>query len=128
MTPTSGTPRKAPSDKPLTLQVERRESGAVVRLSGSCTMEISSQIRHCLVGLAAERIPVIVLELSGLEFIDSTGLGGIVAAHLKARHHQGSIRLVNPQDAIRDVLQMTRLTKLFPVYADVDRALTDRPG
>lgn len=116
------------SDRPLTIQVERREQAAVVRFSGACTMEVSSQVRHCLVGLTHEKIPLIVLDLSELDFIDSTGLGGIVAAHLKARHHHGVIRMVGLKAPIRELLTVTRLCQLFSEYPDVERALEDRPN
>ena len=73
--------------------------------------------------LAAQRKPVLVLDMADLEFICSLGLGAIISGHLKSRHHQGQIRLVNPQPAVRDVLEKTRLTSLFPIYASVDQAL-----
>lgn len=114
-------------DRPLTIQVERRERAAVVRLSGSASMEVSSQIQHCLVGLASEGVPIIAVDMSELDFIDSTGLGGIVAAHLKARHTRGSVRLVNPRPSIRQELVLTRLTQLFPIFRNVEQALS-APG
>lgn len=61
--------------------------------------------------------------MSDLDFIDSTGLGGIVAAHLRGRHHRSAIRLVNPRPAIREILDVTRLNHLFPVHDTLDAAL-----
>jgi len=120
----AGTPY-GPSNRPLTIQVQREEQYAVVKLSGSCTMEVSDQIRHCLVGLSQEMVRVIVLDLSDLDFIDSNGLGGIIAAHLKSRHHHGTLRVVNPNVAIRDLLAVTRLTQLFTIYPSVAAAVAD---
>lgn len=114
-----------PSDRPLTIQVQRQEHYAVVKLSGSCTMEVSDQVRHCLVGLSQEQVRLIVLDLSDLDFIDSNGLGGIIAAHLKSRHYRGTLRVVNPNAAIRDLLALTRLTQLFTIYPDVATAVAD---
>lgn len=114
-----------PSDRPLTIQVRRQEQYAVVKLSGSCTMEVSDQVRHCLVGLSQEMVRIIVLDLSDLDFIDSNGLGGIIAAHLKSRHYRGTLRVVNPNAAIRDLLAVTRLTQLFTIYPDVESAVAD---
>jgi len=111
------------TDRPLTIQVERHEEAAVIRLGGSCTMEVSSQVRHAIVGLANEEIRLIVLDLSDLDFIDSNGLGGVIAGHLKLRHQRGSIRVVNPSPAITELLGVTKLTQIFPIFPDLASAL-----
>lgn len=111
------------TDRPLTIQVERREEAAVVRLGGSCTMEVSSQVRHAIVGLANELVRLIILDLSDLDFIDSNGLGGVIAGHLKLRHNRGVIRVVNPSPAITELLQVTKLTQIFPIFPDLTSAL-----
>ena len=72
---------------------------------------------------AAEHVPVIVLDLGQMDFICSLGLGAIITGHLKCRHHQGQIRLVNPTEQVRELLETTRLTKLFTVYETVEQAL-----
>ena len=77
------------TDRALTVSVQRTENTAIVTLSGDCTMDVSAQIRHSLVGLAAEEVPLIIVDLSDLDFIDSGGLGGLVAAHIRARRHHG---------------------------------------
>jgi len=66
---------------------------------------------------------VIVLDLSEMDFICSVGLGAIIIGHHKSRRHDGEIRLVNPQPAVRRLLEATRLTKLFPLYAGVEDAV-----
>ena len=73
--------------------------------------------------LADSRIPVIVLDLTEMDFICSAGLAAIISAHLHSRHHRGQIKLVNPQPAVKDLLELTRLTKLFPVHETLDQAL-----
>lgn len=116
-------PGLARTDRPLTIQIERHEDAAVIRLGGSCTMEVSSQVRHAIVGLANEQIRLIVLDLSDLDFIDSNGLGGIIAGHLKLRHNRGIIRVVNPSQAIAELLAVTKLTQIFPIFPDLASAL-----
>jgi anti-anti-sigma factor len=110
-------------DKPFSLSVERQPRGAVVRLRGACTMEVSAQIGERLVALASEPIHLVVLDMSALDFIESTGLGGIVAGYVRARRNQGEVRVVAPPDAIRDLLELTRLTQLLRVFETIDDAL-----
>jgi len=118
----------APLDPPggtrgLTINVERIGDAAVVTLEGACTMEVSTQIQHCLVGLATEKVPAIIVDMTRLDFIDSTGLGGFVAAHLRGRHHGCTIRIVNPQPSIEEILRLTRLAQLFSIHRDLPEAL-----
>ncbi|MFQ5411277.1 MAG: STAS domain-containing protein [Phycisphaerae bacterium] len=110
-------------DTPFTIDVERRDGAAVVRVSGSCTMEVSSKLGDCVKGLASEALNPIILELSTLDFIESSGLGGIVAGYLRARRNHGEIRLVAPSPPILNLLELTRLTQLFGVYPSISEAL-----
>jgi anti-sigma B factor antagonist len=115
-------------DKPFSLSVERRPEGAVVHLSGGCTMEVSAQIGERLVGLASEPVRLVVVDMSALDFIESTGLGGMVAGYVRARRHRGEVRVVAPPHAIRELLELTRLTQLFQVFETVDEALASPPA
>ncbi|MFO0972750.1 MAG: STAS domain-containing protein [Phycisphaerae bacterium] len=110
-------------DEPLSMSVERRAGATVVALRGASTMEQSEEIRARLLAVLEERPGVVVLDLSGLSFIESTGLGSIVAAHIRARRAGAVIRMVNPTPAIRELLRTTRLTELFGVYSDVSAAV-----
>lgn len=109
--------------RPFSLSVERVGDAAVVVLAGDCSMEVSGQIQHNLVNLASQPVRAIVIDMSDLDFIDSVGLGGIVAAHLRGRHHGCTIRFVNPQPAISEILRLTRLNQLFAVHASLEEAL-----
>ncbi len=110
-------------DRPFSIEIERRPNGVIVRLSGSCTMEVSSQLEERLVALASEPPHVLVLELSRLDFIESNGLGGIIAGYLRCRRQQGEVRAVAPQESILALLQLTRLTQLFRIFDTIEEAL-----
>jgi anti-sigma B factor antagonist len=114
-------------DSPFSIEVEQRPGAAVVRLTGSCTMNVAGQIGERLVQIASDAVPLIVLDLSRLDFIESTGLGGIVAGYLRSRRHNGEIRLAAAQPAIRQLLELTRLTQLFRLYESLPAALAGRP-
>jgi anti-sigma B factor antagonist len=113
------------SERPGSLQVKLEEAGQalVVRICGSVSIDEADRLRTELDELAARKAPTMVLDLSKMSFICSSGLGAIISAHIKSRHHQGQIRVVNPQPAVRNLLETTRLIKLFPVYPTVDEAL-----
>lgn len=111
------------SSESLRIEVEPSGPTAIVRLVGSADMNVTDQLRDQLVGLVDAGHHMLVLELSGLKFINSMGLGAIIAAHLRCRHCKTEIRLVSPQPPIRDLLRITRLDRLFPIFDSLDAAL-----
>ncbi len=55
------------------------------------------------------------LDLSQTSFIDSCGLGALVALHKTARSREGKLRLLNPQPQVQQILDLTRLSRIFEV-------------
>lgn len=110
------------ANKPLHLDVAREGNLAVVKVSGSVAMAEAELLREYLERLAAERVPVIVLDLSEMDFISSLGLGAIISGHLKCRHHNGRIKLAGPTRPVCELLETTRLNKLFGIYESVEQA------
>lgn len=109
--------------KTLKLDVASVGSAKVLTISGSATMAEADRIRAKLEKLAAADAPIIVLDLSKLEFIGSAGLGALIVGHLYARRHHGQMRLVNPNSQVLGILETTHLTKIFCIYATVDEAV-----
>ena len=109
--------------KPLRLELETAEGTAVLRVIGSAGVDQAQRLQEKLEELAAKRVPLVVLDLGAMDFISSMGLGAIIAGHLRARRHNGEIRLACPQPAVWQLLETTRLTKLFAVFPSVQEAL-----
>jgi len=110
-------------ETPFSIDVKRLNDTAVVRLAGSCTMTASGRLAECMVTLASERLKLIVVDMGQLDFIESTGLGAIVAGYVRSRRHQGEVRLASPAPEIGHLLEVTRLNQLFRVLPSVDEAL-----
>ncbi len=108
---------------PLKMDVTTYDDAAVLVITGSVSISDADRLQEKLEELAAERTPVIVLDLKEMDFICSAGLGAIIVGHLKCRHHAGQIRLACPAEAVRELLEMTCLTKLFDIYDSVEEAL-----
>jgi len=111
------------ADSELAFDVLQTGPAIVVRISGSAGMREAEQMRAALEELAENKPPLIVLDLSAMDFICSMGLGAIIQSHLRSRHHNGQVRLVNPQPAVLDLLETTRLNKLFQIYPSVEQAV-----
>jgi anti-sigma B factor antagonist len=68
----------------------------------------------------------VVVDLSLLEFLDSTGLGAMIGAHRRATENGGTLRLVVRDGPILRLLNITGLIRVLGVYHTLDDALADR--
>jgi len=64
----------------------------------------------------------LVLDFSEVEFVDSAGLGALVAAYASARHHGARIKLANLTRMLHEQLVITKLSTVFEVYNSLDEA------
>src|ERR1700690_3251096 len=65
----------------------------------------------------------VILNLSGVTYIDSGGLGTLVALYTTARNNGGAIKLANLTQRVGDLLQVTKLVTIFDVYDSEEQAL-----
>lgn len=110
-------------ETPFSINVDRRGDTAIVNLVGSCTMTVSKKLGDSLRDLGGQGLRSIIIDLSSVDFIESSGLGGIVAGYLRAKIHKSEFRLVNPSPDIRKLLEITRLEQLFGIYDSIDAAI-----
>jgi anti-sigma B factor antagonist len=65
-----------------------------------------------------------VVNLEGVDFMDSTGLAVLVGGLKRIKEHNGTMMLTSTKDPILRILSLTGLNKVFPVYESVDAALS----
>ncbi len=80
------------------------------------------KLREQLVELVNDGRPLVV-DMEGVDFLDSTGLGVLVGGLKRVRAHEGSLRLVCNQERILKIFRITGLTKVFPIHTSVDEAV-----
>ena len=84
--------------------------------------EESAHLRDTVKKLIAEQ-KRLVLNLSGVTYIDSGGLGTLVALYTTARNVGGSVKLANLTQRVGDLLQVTKLVTIFDVYDNEQKAV-----
>jgi anti-sigma B factor antagonist len=90
---------------------------SVVELDGRIVLgEESNSLREKLKSLIAAGKRKIVLNMANVRYIDSAGLGALVAGHVSAKTQGASVRLCNLGQKFHEVLQVTRLMTVFDVY------------
>ena len=105
------------------VDVSTRECGGqvVVALRGQLDMAEAAGAAAAFRAVAA-RGPQIIVDLAGLEFIDSSGVAALVRGRNLARQAGGDLLLAAPRQQVLRVLTLTRLVDVFPVHATVAEA------
>lgn len=109
-----------------TLAVSERRFGqtTVLDLEGGITLgDGTATLRRETRRLTAEGRPDILLNLSGVRYVDSCGLGEMVAAQAAARRAGGRVALLGLSPNVREVFAVTRLASVFDIYEDEAGAL-----
>ncbi len=107
---------------------EDREAGrTVVTVSGEVDVATAPALRECLDRVVGLDEGAVVVDLRGVTFIDSTGLGVLIGAHRASSDAGRELRLVLAEPRILKVFEITGLTDLFAIDGSLEEATTD-PG
>ncbi len=97
----------------------------IVRLKGSLTVATAQDFFSQMVSFLEEGETNFLLQMSSVDFIDSTGLGTIVRLGKRVKEASGHLRLSDPQPKILEMFELTRLEKILPIFRTQDEALED---
>jgi anti-sigma B factor antagonist len=96
----------------------------LVAVGGEIDVYTAPKLRERLVAVIDSGSYHLVVDLEGVEFLDSTGLGVLVGALKRVREHQGSLRLVCTRERLLKIFRITGLAKVFTIYPSVEDAST----
>ena len=108
----------------LHIVTKEMDRATVLSLSGRVTLgDESSQLRSTIKQLLAQGKKRLVLDLADVSYIDSAGLGTLVAAYTSARNEGGDVRLAGITKNFSELLNVTKLLTVFNVHDNVPDAL-----
>lgn len=88
-----------------------------VTLTGECDLAVRDEL-HAVLGAAVRASPLVIVDLGDLDFLDSSGVHGLVVAYHEAQARGGRITLVNPTGAVAAVLDLTGVGPLLSAPGD----------
>jgi anti-sigma B factor antagonist len=104
--------------------VRRIGDVSVVDLSGKITIgEGDVVLRERVTELLEGGAKAILLNLQKVSYMDSAGIGELVACYKRAKERNGTVKLLNPSGKVYDLLQLTKLEEVFETFRDEKEAL-----
>ena len=108
----------------MDISVRQQDETAIVEVTGDIDLYSSPQVRQTILDTlnqkAANRV---IVNLAGVKYIDSSGVASLVEGLKKARERNLRFILFGLSNAAREVLELSRLIKVFEVYATEEEAL-----
>ncbi len=100
----------------LKVSTESQGGHAVVSVYGEVDLYTAPRLQTELAALVRDGVSRLVVDMSGVEFCDSTGMNVLLSAMKRLREHGGSLELAAPRSAVRRILQVTGLDTVFSVH------------
>jgi anti-sigma B factor antagonist len=109
------------------MELKTREDGPVtiVTVSGDLVIgDAETTFKKTVTRLLEEGRVNLLVDLSGVGFLDSSGLGALVRALTNSQKEGGQTKLLNAGPQIRKLLQMTKLDSVFEIHEDLEAAVS----
>jgi len=107
----------------LSLSTRTVGDRTIVEVGGEIDVYTAPKLREQLVELVNDGKYHLIVDMEGVDFLDSTGLGVLVSGLKRLRSHDGDLTLVCTQHRILKVFEITGLTKVFAIHENVDAAV-----
>ncbi len=110
----------------IDLRTEEGSGTLVFKLRGSLDLATAPTVRAALSEAAEQGSHDVIVDLTQLEFLDSTGLGALIGAQRRTTERGASFRLIVSDGRISRLLNITGLINVFAVYRSIENAQNDR--
>ena len=109
----------------MAVRVETKNDLTVCHVDGEININSSPDIKKSFDKLISKKTPKIVINLSKVTYVDSSGLATLVEILKNMRAYGGKLRLSNLSSKIKSLFEITKLEKLFEIMADEADAITN---
>jgi anti-sigma B factor antagonist len=101
------------------LETETEGSSALIRIRGDLDLQVVEQVTDALTRIESEEPELLVIDLSRLTFMDSSGMGTVAAAHIRALEAGRRFAIVRPPAGVRQAFERTGLNEVIKVTDDL---------
>jgi anti-sigma B factor antagonist len=112
----------------FSVNVRQAEGVALVEVTGRLTSFEAKPFREMIHGLVKQGQTNIVLNLTALDYLDSSGIGELVRNYMTVAKKGGAMKVVGLAPKVEEILKVTQLYQVFPEFPDEASALESFPG
>ena len=104
----------------LLMEIELKDIGEhkVISVSGEVDLYNVSELKRALFSVTDGSYSSVVVDLKDVNYMDSSGIGALVAGQKKMRAHNGKFALINIHDDVLNILKLATLDRFFTIYED----------
>lgn len=110
-------------DESIKVTVEELDGATVVSPQGEIDLSCSAHLRDKLQDVVSSRPKRIVIDLNGVNYMDSSGIATLVEALQMARRDEASLVLCGLTERVKAIIELARLDQIFEIADDRDAAL-----
>lgn len=103
--------------------IKTEKNTLITEISGELDHHSAAKIRSEIDAAISEETKNIILDLTNLTFMDSSGIGMIMGRYKKIQHHSGKLIIVAPKPQVKRILEMSGLLNIITIEASIRQAL-----
>lgn len=108
----------------LEVQTKTKKNVVIIEIQGDVDLYSSPQMRKTILNLIKKKKPMLLVNLGGVTYMDSSGVATLVESLQLINEYEGKLCIFNLRGAVREVFELSRLDKVFNIYEDESQALT----
>ena len=108
----------------MDIHTRNQQDAAVIEIQGDVDLYTSPQVRAAIVGATKRRAPTVIVDLTGVGYMDSSGVATLVEGLQFCRGYGGAFRLAGLAEAVRQVFRFAKLDTVFDIYPSAGEALS----
>ena len=107
----------------MKIMTERRGECTLCKIDGEINLNTSPELRKAFDGFIRNNMKKIVIDFSGVPYVDSSGLATLIELLQRLKKINGALRISCVSEKVKDVFEITKLHKLFDIFDDQASAL-----
>ncbi|GAB6067206.1 STAS domain-containing protein [Methylothermus subterraneus] len=112
----------------MQIETEKQKGWTILRLrEPRVDAHLSDALKEFFLKLLESGEKRLLVDLTEVRFIDSSGLGALLSGYKNANLHQGTLALAGLQPRVKEMFELTRLNRVFEVYGSVDEVTGEKP-
>jgi anti-sigma B factor antagonist len=106
----------------LEVAVRNQQAATIVSIKGDVDLYSSPEVRKVIIGLTEKKTPVILVDLSKVSYMDSSGIATLVEGLQQSNKYKGKFKIFGLTMVVREVFELSRLDKVFEIYQNEETA------